>query len=834
MLKSIRALLLCSTLSLCAITPAHAQDASDPAATPAPGPDQAEEAGAPEFNVIMVSARRRQESERTVPVTITVLTPEDLQRTEVYDQFSLMAQVPAFQNYTRSPGNGAITGQNRIRGIPGVAYYFNEAPLTPTQGTFYAQYFDIASIQALKGAQGTLFGQANNAGALLFEPNTPGDELGGYVMAEVGTFDKANFEAAVDIPIGGDGDAAVRIAGKSFYRDGFLRDIYSDARQNIENYKVLRGILEVGRNGDVTNSTMVQVQHVKDFGEPPRYIEAFNTANPAVVGWAAINGFATVADFLAAVDYTLALQRDIGVHRFAGWSTGCPARNGQSFTLNVVPGPNFLASQSSPCPPGRNRTTDYSIVNKTTIALSDDWQLKNIASYYTADPVASTFNVDATRLILFEANSRNSLNRTEGDTITEELQLSGSMMGDRLNFIGGVFYSVDRSLSPNAFSAIVNTFNYTVTRTKRTTDSKAVYGQADFDIIPELSVTAGLRYTWDTTEQRITRLDPLTFREIAILADGKGDPRGYAEWKTLDYNFSLNYQLTPRTMVYATHSRGHTAGGLQFLPGFERFEPDVLSSYEVGIKSDFSVGPADFRLDAAAYYGDYADVQVSTGIVDPVNNTVLIGRFNAAQAEIKGFEVELSGRLGDFLTVRSYVNYSDAKYTEYPSVDPVTRLPVDLSGTPFPSNPPWKFGIAPTVYLPFDPDTVGEISFGANYTWQDQVWASVSRPPASAANPLDGGSICRLQRTAQNGFGPLSADGSFAWIDCSPARDNLDLSLIWDDVLGNSGLQIGGRVTNVFDSDTPTGNGGLWATLGFSVLDAPYPRMASIWVRKTF
>ena len=112
------------------------------------------------------------------------------------------------------------------------------------------------------------------------------------------------------------------------------------------------------------------------------------------------------------------------------------------------------------------------------------------------------------------------------------------------------------------------------------------------------------------------------------------------------------------------------------------------------------------------------------------------------------------------------VNYSKNNYTEYTSFDANTGAVIDLSDTPFPNNPEWKYAISATYHLPFDEDRIGDISIGADYNWADEHWIAV-------------GGECKARRTPANGYGPLSADGGWAYKNCAPTWHNLNAQINW-------------------------------------------------------
>src|SRR3546814_831176 len=84
------------------------------------------------------------------------------------------------------------------------------------------QIYDLASVQVLKGPQGTLFGKSSTGGAVLFTPIKPSNEFGGYIDTQIGNYDMLELQGALNVPIIKD-VLAVRFAGDVVRRDGFTK-----------------------------------------------------------------------------------------------------------------------------------------------------------------------------------------------------------------------------------------------------------------------------------------------------------------------------------------------------------------------------------------------------------------------------------------------------------------------------------------------------------------------------------------------------------------------------------------------------------------------------------
>ena len=243
------------------------------------------------------------------------------------------------------------------------------------------------------------------------------------------------------------------------------------------------------------------------------------------------------------------------------------------------------------------------------------------------------------------------------------------------------------------------------------------------------------------------------------------------------------------------------------MAGNEKFDPDSLNNIEVGVKSTFDLGSSVvLRTNAAAHYGWFDDVKVAqlilTTIPGTTGTTFVTATTNAAKAIVKGADIDVTAVIADDLEVRANVNYAKNNYTEYDSLDASTGAVIDLSGTPFPNNPKWKYAISATYHLPFDQARFGDISIGADYSYADEHWTAV-------------GGECKALRTAANGYGPLSADGSMACKNCVPAWHNVNAQINWDEPMGYQPLRATLSGTNLTGYDGPTGVGASYNSSGF-------------------
>ncbi|MDP4789755.1 MAG: TonB-dependent receptor, partial [Haliea sp.] len=231
------------------------------------------------------------------------------------------------------------------------------------------------------------------------------------------------------------------------------------------------------------------------------------------------------------------------------------------------------------------------------------------------------------------------------EQFSEELQLTWTT--DQYTLVGGLFYFREEAEARNVlgvFQPVANgvaiptpfdaIFGSGVNSTDTDNSSIAVFAEGTFHATDKLDITVGLRRTEDDRE--INLLD--------ISATSGGGSLGEGLYKLsygeTNYNVVLNYNWADDVMTYAKVSTGFVAGGI--LNGIS-YEPESITNYELGLKSQFLDNR--LRLNAAAFYMDYEDLQVQL-----FQNGVQSFE-NAGQVEITGLEIEMDAILGDGLTL---------------------------------------------------------------------------------------------------------------------------------------------------------------------------------------
>lgn len=718
---------------------------------------------------IIVTARRRSESAQDVPLAVTAFNAELLERKNIDDVLAISANVPGTL-IERSTGGGANNLVFAIRGQsqaelssvvdPSVSLYINDIPVPRSAGANVG-FYDVGSVEVLKGPQGTLFGRNTTGGAVLVRTNQPVHEFEASLSQTVGSFGLFKTEGMINLPIGD--TLALRVAASLGKRNGYITDVVTGQKVNfLENQSVRASLL----------------------------FEPNDSLRSVTVG-----GYTRIRDGFSGGRLTFAPS--------ALWAPGLADQA-------TRPDPYTIASGVVP----QDDNDVYTIDNTTNFELSDNISIKNIIGYREFS-FEATNDLDGTRDGLFQAGKI-----VDHNQFSEEFQISGTF--DKFDFIAGAFYFTERSndqapstgalvgipyaagtdpvIEPSNSMSRFPFFSNTWAIAKN--ESYAAFVQGTYKITPELSLTAGLRYTVDNREMTVRNRTYIaavstTDQSCRFTLDEDNNPatretrpvinraagidncnfKVNLTQKEPTYMVSMDYRVTPDALLYATYRRGYRAGG--FGPrganqvAIERpFESEFVDNFEIGLKADWNIGDTFLRTNIAAFYDDYKDVQrnILIQIAPPVFATE-----NAASARIKGFEFEGIFRPVDALEFSGFYSYTDAKFTDY-----IDAAGNDFSVQPFPRAPKHQWAINARVILPIDPSD-GELSFGAGVTYRDDY---------------DFGDDYLIERNAAGVIDPIAVGGNLSQI--IPSQTLVNARIDWNEVMG-SRVDLSFYVENLFD-----------------------------------
>jgi iron complex outermembrane recepter protein len=608
------------------------------------------DAGAPTSDII-VTARRTDERLQDVPVAVTAFGADALEERKISSEIDLQVATPGLtvrQTGSSDQLNYAIRGQSIDAfsfSSPAVVTYFNDVQ---AGGGAATSFFDLASIQVLKGPQGTLFGRNATGGAVLYSSAKPSLDTGGYVKLGYGNYENKELEAALNLGVAQ--GFAIRLSGKIRKRDGFQTNLLDGTHPNSIDSKVGRlSVLIAPEGSNFENSAMVQIGRFGGLtggtklanangvnGTPATYNDPI-TNNPVAQlvtnlrdvygpggpGAAIVPGFTDIGDFLTK-------QRNIGFYDFYGNSNSM--RRGRSTLVS----------------------------NTTKFELSDNMTLKNIFGY---NKVFNRENSDIDGSPYeFLLVGGGVADRDQGYSfgtkqISDELQLSGDT--GALTYIFGAFISKEETynriplrVTRDLGGLPLGAYDFTVTN-----KSKALYGQLTYALSDRLNLTGGLRYTWENVD--LTH-GPDSLLNVLNTLGNHSRKDSNPSWLV-----SLDYKITDDLLVYLSHRGSWRTGGFNgtsnnIPTSFDvpTFKPETTYDFEAGLKFAGDLGTMPARLNIAVYDQTIKDVQRAPYL----NISALAGNVN--KARVSGVEVDGKVVLSSWFEVGGAFAYTNARFTD--------------------------------------------------------------------------------------------------------------------------------------------------------------------------
>lgn len=663
---------------------------------------------------IVVTAQRREQRLQDVPVAVSAFNSAALEARNITSLAGVEGLAPnvKFTSAAGYPSYSAVA----IRG----AYELNTAPFydQPTgvyidgvfigkaQGSIF-DIADIASIEILRGPQGTLFGRNTLAGAVNITTRKPSGVLSGKIEAGVGNYDLRRLRASLDLPQ--IGPLSLNISGLVMARDGYFKNRetpYADAPS----------ILPI----------------------LPRRTRDFNSANSKSLRVAAK---LDLADNLVA-NYSFDYSR---VRNRPGMAQLTRVGEGGMFdpnSPNYVGVPLYLYVR-----PDREKTGYYNgavdngplydNVNTYGHALTVEWKLGEASiksiSAYRHQKYANALDLDGTPYPVAGTN----LN-SRYKSFSQELQLTGKI-GDAINYTGGVYYFWDSGkVTDNPFQAFGGAPS--ISRYGFGTSAFAVYGQADWspESLAGLTFTIGGRYS--TERKRTSR----------VFAPSDAEPVEYVvpigteaakRFNSFTPTFIVGYKLNPDINLYAKYAKGFKSGGFggeaaTIEEAIRPFSPETVDTYEIGLKTELF--DRKLRLNLAAFWNERKNMQLSvfTGFIGGLAQTSIR---NAGAARVRGFEAEMLARPVDWFTIQASLGYLDGKFKTLLEADPLNPggPPINVAkDREFPVVPRWTWSVSPDLRFASWGDS--ELHLIVDYSHSSRAFQGAYDPVSARVAPLDG------------------------------------------------------------------------------------------------
>lgn len=733
---------------------------------------------APVLEEVLVSATKRAESLQDVPISMIAMSGDSIKEMGVARGEEFAANMPAVTMAQNPIGNfvfiRGIGSPGANQGIEQSVSIFHDNIYMGRHQLSRAPFMDLARVEVLRGPQSILFGKNTIGGAISVVTADPTEELEGSVSALIGSYGEKEISGVVSGPLSD--TLRGRLAVRAYEMDGYLDNVMTDKEGPERDDKTLRGKLQWDASDNLTvtgkweHSTFDATQQSTQLG----------VINPVAGGPAstydlnkALVAAATGGNGEEKYDDERAVDNDGG------------KLLGEVFP--VFAGlPGFPDKQE-----GSENTMDLG-------TLTLQWYLGEYELTATTGYAAYDYrdicdcDFSALPLIGIEATE-------DYSQFSQEIRIA-SPLGQKFEYILGAYYhSSDlkyRSgetfgsalafqqlslLSPQELPNLTRDYGM-----NQDQDMWAIFGSLTWNITDTTRLTSGLRYfneskeadhflnkrlsaewTYPTTATvgsspedydaflagptgATPASNGLTYGQITEIVYGnllgtfEHDIRGRERKEDdINYQFTLEHDLTPEVMVFATASTGTKGGGFdaRFLrtnddPNFE-YDEETAQNYEVGIKSYLLNN--SMTLNATAFLVTVEDYQVS--IFDGATAFFVQ---NAAEIESKGLEVDLNWAATEQLTVGFAGSYLDNKYEEFPgapcwtaTADSAVRGGCQNAGTPTASrdasgdtnvfSPQWSYNLKLDYRQPVGDKY--EARFVLNVNYSDDIFVSADLDP---------------------------------------------------------------------------------------------------------
>jgi iron complex outermembrane receptor protein len=661
---------------------------------PAFGADTAEPQSGNELETVIVTARLRQEDAQTIPVSVSVVDRALLDETSTYNIQQMTQLVPSLNYVSPNPRNTAFT----IRGLgssvvavsqandglePGVGFYVDGVyHARPATAAF--DFLDLDRVEVLRGPQGTVYGKNTTAGSINLSSQAPTFDTSYIVDASAASEDYWQLKASVNGPLMKD-TLAGRVSVLETKRDGVIHDVATGRDLNEIGTTGMRGQLLF------TPGDAVSVRFIADHSTfeavccTQVYFAVAPTLKPAARQYPALA---------------------------AGLNYAPPSLNPYDRKTDIDGPLNVDTSES-----GVSATVDWKISSKLTLTSISAWRDWNWDAENDRDYIGVP--VQISQHIPSQQNQ-----------YSQEIRVASS--GKTVDWVSGVYWFqqeiVGRPITiygatgaywllgpnPPYPSNLLDHYGQDG-YTDFNSYSYAAFGEATWRATQKLSVTGGIRYTWEDkngyynttvsggldttgnaflTNAKLSILRPQSY--TAAVKDDSGSGR-----------VALSYAFEGQAMGYLSYARGYKSGGInmsglplnaQNQPALATavIKPEQNETYELGVKTTL----ASRRLQLNADYFDTTVQDFQANVVDTGPGALRGYLANIPKVHVDGVEVDAAFKVGEHFTAHASATYADGTYVDYKNgpcpielIGSATTV-CDLSGKPLSSLPKqvWTVG----------------------------------------------------------------------------------------------------------------------------------------------
>ncbi len=679
---------------------------------------------------IVVTARRREEDIQTIPVSIAVFTVDALEE-RTMDDVSDLADFTPNMEFTTSAvlGGSSSNATVYIRGIgqisvelfsdPGVGIYVDGVYLARAQGAVF-DLVDLERVEVLRGPQGTLFGKNTIGGAISLVTRKPHAGFAGEVSLGAGNYGRLEGDLHLNVPLAERSWASLAATSRS--TDGVTESLATGEDYYDDNRDAGRLALRF------LPSDHVSVDFSADYTR-----ERERAVDVVLLG---------VDETIPILDFYNTVTRTVGFPAYdEQWVSG-----------------NLRQSYSS------DPSFSNGDVAGTALGVAwtlGDFEVRSITSYRELEYDVSN-DLDGSPIrFAFRPTLK------EQDQLSQELQLLGVALDDRLDWVlgglyfdesshetahgdlfGGLFEALEAAPGPifappglpsflcnpgppppglPCFGGAGNPLNLNFATDPEglglsdlTTTSWAIFTEGNWAASDRLTLTAGVRYTSEDKDYLLVDL-PTTLAPAGLTRFNEDT------WDAVTPRFAAAFQARPSFFVFGSVSKGFKSGGFNGLRGggtstlLETYDPEELWAWELGFKSDSSDNR--LRFNASFFWNDYTDLQLTASLIDASGQAATVIE-NAGEAEVKGFELEMVARPTESFELTLGLGHTNAEYTSLnEGVQAVTL------GDTIPKTPEWSAVFSPSYT--YRRAGGGSLTVRADYSYKSKVYNDVANNEAA-------------------------------------------------------------------------------------------------------
>ncbi len=760
---SMTALLTCIALA----APAAAQDAA--------GDDDYT------FEEIVVTSQKREQRLSEVPIAVSVLGSDAIERSQAPNIESLQTLIPSvsFRKGTTS-ANSAIT----IRGIGTISFSGAAEPSVSTvvdgvvlgrSGQAFADLYDLDRLEVLRGPQGTLFGKNASAGVVNITTRRPSSELEGYIDATLAEDNEWRVRGRVSGPLSDNVNASLTVTKSEFA--GNITNVFNNRTVNGYDRQGLRAMVEFTPSDSF--SVLAIYEHSEADDDCCADLEVLPSGrNPASAAAPDSNGIVNgVADL------------DMGQRRIDHDFETRMLDNTDAWSIEI--------------------NKDFENVTFTSITAYRNWENTEFREGdFTSIGGTSDQPVFGVPFQLHDDGTRT------WDQFSQEFRLSGPE-GERLFYqVGFYYFNLDQEADftrnascqnnggqnqsiLDANPSLTCNSNDIVGATGFSSvdiENWALFGQGSYELIEdELTLIFGARYTDDTVsfDHRRVSLDPFGRQGVGVRPALPNSQFGEAsggfatdfanESGNTDFSFKagLQYNMQEYGVLYATYAQGYKGPAFNVFYNMGRndelpIDQESSDSYEIGYK----YASADLVVNLAAYYTDISGFQANN--FDNSTGVTITRLTNAGDVSTKGIELDVLWNPTEFFTLTAAAAWNDAQIEEFNCpLDPLSGQPpagcTSRSGLDLLFSPDFNFNIGGEYIIPVDDEM--EVILNASWSRIDD------------------------QQSLLPG-----TNGTFNPVSLLPGYDKVDASVTLS--MNDGAYKITGFVKNLFDESFVTTHSG--------------------------